>query len=117
MRFTATALLFALSATPAFCETLVTLESKLGVKESLDKLTATLEQRGIKVAARVDHAAGAKSAGLGLPPTEVLMFGNPKLGTPLMQANPAIGIDLPMKIRPGRTRPGRCGSATRHQKR
>ena len=48
--------------------------------------------------ARVNHAAGAKSAGLDLKPTELLIFGNPKLGTPLMQTNRMIALDLPMKV-------------------
>jgi uncharacterized protein (DUF302 family) len=98
MRIAAAALLLSLSVTPALAEKLVTLESKFGVKETLDRLAAELDKRGIKVAARVDHAAGAKAVGMELPPTEVLMFGNPKLGTPLMQSVPAIGIDLPMKV-------------------
>jgi uncharacterized protein (DUF302 family) len=98
MRIAVAALLLSLSATSALSEQLVTLESKFGVKETLDRLAAELDKRGIKVAARIDHAAGAKAVGMELPPTEVLMFGNPKLGTPLMQSTPAIGIDLPMKM-------------------
>lgn len=72
--------------------------SKFTVEETADRLTKAIEAKGIKVAARIDHAAGAKAAGLELPPTVVVMFGNPKLGTPLMQADPRIGIDLPMKM-------------------
>ncbi len=72
--------------------------SKFTVEETADRLTKALEAKGIKVAARIDHAAGAKAAGLELPPTLVVMFGNPKLGTPLMQADPRIGLDLPMKM-------------------
>jgi uncharacterized protein (DUF302 family) len=98
MRIAVAALLLSLSATSALSEQLVTLESKFGVKETLDRLAAELDKRGIKVAARVDHAAGAKAVGMELPPTEVMMFGNPKLGTPLMQSAPSIGIDLPMKV-------------------
>ena len=98
MRIVAAALLLSLSATSALSEQLVTLESKFGVKETLDRLTVELDKRGIKVAARIDHAAGAKAVGMELPPTEVLMFGNPKLGTPLMQSAPAVGIELPMKV-------------------
>ncbi len=98
MRIAAAAVLASLLVTPALSEQLVTFESKFGVKETLDRLTAELDKRGIKVAARIDHAAGAKTVGMELPPTEVLMFGNPKLGTPLMQSAPAIGIDLPMKV-------------------
>jgi uncharacterized protein (DUF302 family) len=98
MRIVAAALLLSLSVTSALSEKLVALESKYDVKETLDRLAAELDKRGIKVAARIDHAAGAKAVGMELPPTEVLMFGNPKLGTPLMQSAPAIGIDLPMKV-------------------
>jgi uncharacterized protein (DUF302 family) len=79
-------------------EALVKVQSKFPVKETLDRLVAEIERRGLKVAVRIDHAAGAKAAGMELPPTEVLLFGNPKLGTPLMQSNPAAGIDLPMKV-------------------
>ncbi|MDX2155295.1 MAG: DUF302 domain-containing protein [Hyphomicrobiaceae bacterium] len=57
-----------------------------------------IESKGIRIGAKFDHEAGAKAAGLELPPTVVVMFGNPKLGTPLMQADPRIGIDLPMKM-------------------
>jgi uncharacterized protein (DUF302 family) len=98
MRIVAAALLLLVSATSALSEKLIALESKYDVKETLDRLAAELDKRGIKVAARVDHAAGAKAVGMELPPIEVLMFGNPRLGTPLMQLAPAIGIDLPMKV-------------------
>jgi uncharacterized protein (DUF302 family) len=98
MRLIAAALCLTFAATSAHADALVTIESKFSVKETLDRLTATLGERGIKPAARIDHSAGAKSVGMELPPTEVLMFGNPKLGTPLMRSNPAIGIDLPMKV-------------------
>jgi uncharacterized protein (DUF302 family) len=72
--------------------------SNYPVKETVDRLTAALKDKGITPLARVDHAAAATAAGLALKPTEVLMFGNPKLGTPLMQANRHIAIDLPMKV-------------------
>jgi uncharacterized protein (DUF302 family) len=68
------------------------------VKETLDRLTAALKDKGITPIARVDHAAAAKAAGLELKPTEVLLFGNPRLGTPLMQASRHIAIDLPLKV-------------------
>ena len=95
---------FALSmatALPATAQTpgqLTTRESKFPVKETADRLAKALEEKGIKVAARIDHAAGAKAAGLEMLPTEVVMFGNPKLGTPLMLANPELAIELPMKM-------------------
>jgi len=79
-------------------EALVVKESTLSVKDTLDALAKAIEAKGLKVFARVDHAAGAKAAGLEMAPAEVLMFGNPKLGTPLMQAKPEIGIDLPLKV-------------------
>lgn len=72
--------------------------SKYGVKETVDRLTAALKEKGITPLARVDHAAAAKAAGLDLKATEVLLFGNPKLGTPLMQADRQIAIDLPMRV-------------------
>ena len=86
-------------AQPSFAaETLVVQESRFSVAETLDRLAKTLGERGVKVVARIDHAAGAKAAGMTMPPTELLIFGNPKLGTPLMQANPMIAADLPMKV-------------------
>lgn len=76
---------------------LVTKQSPYGVGETLDRLEKVLTSKGITVFARIDHAAGATKIGSELPATEVLIFGNPKLGTPLMQSNRAIGIDLPLK--------------------
>ena len=85
-------------ALPAAAEDFQTIKSHYSVKETLDRLSETLTKKGIKVMARVNHAAGAKSAGLALKPTELLIFGNPKLGTPLMQTNRMIALDLPMKV-------------------
>lgn len=76
---------------------MVVKESARGVSETIDALQAALEEKGITIFARVDHQANAKKAELDLPPTVLLIFGNPKMGTPLMQANRQIGIDLPMK--------------------
>jgi uncharacterized protein (DUF302 family) len=87
-----------LASQPAMAQSLTSYESKFSTKETADRLVAELDKRGIKVAARVDHAAGAKSANLEMPPTEVIMFGNPRLGTPLMLAQPTVAIDLPMKV-------------------
>ena len=67
-------------------------------KDSLDRLEKILEAKGITVFARIDHAAGAAKVGETLPETEVLIFGNPKMGTPLMQATPSMAIDLPLKV-------------------
>ena len=83
----------------ASAQTLKVMEVKSGtVAEAADRLVKAVEGKGLKVAARIDHAAGAKAAGLDMPPTEVVMFGNPKLGTPLMLSNPEVAIDLPLKI-------------------
>jgi uncharacterized protein (DUF302 family) len=76
---------------------LVALKSALAVKETLDKLARVIESKGLTVFCRIDHAANAVGAGLSLRPTEVLIFGNAKGGTPLMQATQTIGIDLPLK--------------------
>ena len=63
----------------------------------MDRLAAAVTSRGISIIARIDHAAAAAAVGMELRPTEVLIFGNPQAGTPLMQAVQTIGIDLPLK--------------------
>jgi len=63
----------------------------------MDRLAAAVTTRGISIMARIDHAAAAAAIGMGLRPTEVLIFGNPQAGTPLMQAVQTIGIHLPLK--------------------
>jgi uncharacterized protein (DUF302 family) len=77
---------------------LVTVESAHPVSDTLDRLDATLREKGIQVFARVDHAAGAATAGLALRPTVVMTFGDPRAGTPLMQADQRVGLDLPLKV-------------------
>jgi len=76
---------------------LIAIPSKFGPKETMDRLEAAVEAKGMTVFARIDHAAGAAEVGLPLRPTELLLFGSARAGTPLMQANRAIGIDLPLK--------------------
>lgn len=71
--------------------------SSFGTKETLDRLEAEIKAKGMTLFARIDHAAGAAAVGLPLRPTEVLIFGNAQGGTPLMQADQTIGIDLPLK--------------------
>jgi uncharacterized protein (DUF302 family) len=66
-------------------------------KEAIDRLADAMSHRGMSILARIDHAAAAAKAGMELRPTEVLIFGNPKAGTPLMQASQTMGIDLPLK--------------------
>ena len=72
-------------------------QSGFGPKQTADRLAAAIEARGMTVFARVDHAAGAAAVGMNLRPTELLIFGSAQAGTPLMQADQAIGIDLPLK--------------------
>jgi uncharacterized protein (DUF302 family) len=76
---------------------LTTLSSSHGPKDTMNRLAAEITARGMTVFARIDHAAGAAEAGLPLRPTELLIFGNAKGGTPLMQSEQTIGIDLPLK--------------------
>jgi uncharacterized protein (DUF302 family) len=64
----------------------------------MDRLVAAVEGAGATVFARIDHAAGATSVGLELVPNQVLIFGNPKLGTPMMRSAPSMGLDLPLKV-------------------
>ena len=76
---------------------LVTVKSSHRVKETIDELAAIVTAKGMQVFARIDHGKGATEVGLPLRPTELLIFGNAKGGTPLMQHDQAIGIDLPLK--------------------
>lgn len=76
---------------------LITLPSHHTARETMDRLLAALAARNMTVFARIDHAAGAQSVGMPLRPTEVVLFGNPKGGTPLMQDQQTAGIDLPLK--------------------
>jgi uncharacterized protein (DUF302 family) len=76
---------------------LTTLRSRFGPKDTMSRLEAAVEAKGMTVFARIDHAAGAAEVGLSLRPTELLIFGNAKGGTPLMQFIQTIGIDLPLK--------------------
>jgi uncharacterized protein (DUF302 family) len=78
-------------------EGLTSVPSNFGPKETMDRLETFVKAKGMTVFARIDHAAGATQAGLSLRPTELLIFGNAKAGTPLMQSNQTVGIDLPLK--------------------
>ncbi len=93
----ATAAILSLTAPALALDNYVTKESKYSVSDTIDRLEKVLKSKGLTIFARIDHAAGAKKANLELAPTQLLIFGNPKLGTPLMQSNPTIGIDLPQK--------------------
>ncbi len=76
---------------------MISKKSAHSVAETIDRLEAILKEKGLTIFARIDHAAGAKKADLELAPTQVLIFGNPKLGTPLMAASATTALDLPQK--------------------
>lgn len=76
---------------------LITRESQVGPRRTMARLVSAVGAKGLKVFARVNHAAGAEAVGLSLRPTELLVFGAAEAGTPLMQADQKIGIDLPLR--------------------
>jgi uncharacterized protein (DUF302 family) len=78
-------------------EGIISKPSKYSVPETLHRLETILTSKGIKVFAQVDHSGEAEKAGLKMPPTQLLIFGNPKGGTPVMLAAPTTAIDLPWK--------------------
>jgi uncharacterized protein (DUF302 family) len=90
-------ILFGLASVAVADNGLVNVKSTHSVKDTADRLVKALEAKGMTVFIRIDHAAGAKKAGLSLPPTELVIFGNPKVGTPLMQCSRSVAIDLPQK--------------------
>lgn len=77
---------------------LVTMQSNHSVQDTADKLVEIIEAKGMKVFAQVDHQKNASAANLSLRPTQVIMFGNPRAGTPLMNCEQTVAIDLPQKI-------------------
>ena len=77
---------------------IVTIPSHQSVDQTVQKLEAILEAKGVKLFAVIDHSGEAEKAGMQMRPTKLLIFGNPKAGTPLMIASPSIAIDLPLKI-------------------
>jgi len=72
--------------------------SQHSVEQTVERLSAMLRAKGITLFALVDHGAEAAKIGMTMPPTKLLIFGNPKAGTPLMRAAPSVAIDLPLKI-------------------
>jgi uncharacterized protein (DUF302 family) len=90
-------MLSAAAATGFAADGLVALKSPHSVKVTLDRLEAAAKERGLNVFLRLDHAAGAQKIGKPLRPTELLVFGNPQGGTPLMECAQTSGIDLPLK--------------------
>ncbi len=75
----------------------ITIKSSNSVKKTIDILESTLTKKGIAIIARLDHRANGARVNEDLRPTIILIFGNPRMGTPLMRENQTIGIDLPMK--------------------
>jgi len=90
--------LLLMSTTAAFAEDWVVKESASSVAETADKLAAVAEGAGATVFARVDHAAGAEAIGEAMAPMVMVMFGNPKIGTPILKAAPQTGLDLPLRV-------------------
>jgi len=77
---------------------IVTISCQHSVDQTVKKLEELLQAKGVKIFTVIDHSGEAEKAGLRMPPTKVVIFGNPKAGTPLMLAAPSIAIDLPLKI-------------------
>lgn len=98
MRISVLSLLFLLSSSLQAGEGVIRLASEYTVQETADRLVSVIESKGARVFLRVDHAAGAKSVGRKLNNTELVVFGNPKLGSALMACSQDMGIDLPMKV-------------------
>ena len=88
-------LAFISAATAA--EGVISIESPHGVDETADRLEKTLKEKGMTIFTRIDHENNAEKAGLKLRPTRLVVFGNPKVGTPFMQCNQEAAIDLPQK--------------------
>jgi uncharacterized protein (DUF302 family) len=89
--------LVGLAQVTAAAEGLISIESNHSVSETLDKLEHILEDKGFQIISRINHGAVAKMAGIELRDTELLIFGNPKAGSPLMACQQSIAIDLPQK--------------------
>jgi uncharacterized protein (DUF302 family) len=86
---------------------IVSLPSRYSAKETLDRLEKILAMKAVTVFSRINQQAEAKKAGLLLPPLELLIFGNPKAGTPLMESEPLSALDLPLKAIAWEDRKGR----------
>ncbi|MBV8730251.1 MAG: DUF302 domain-containing protein [Acidobacteriia bacterium] len=84
--------------TPNSNNGIVTIPVSHSVDQTVDKLEGILRAKGVKLFALVDHSGEAEKVGMTMPPTKLLIFGNPKAGTPLMLASSSIAIDLPLKI-------------------
>ncbi|MES0861893.1 DUF302 domain-containing protein [Ruegeria sp. SCPT10] len=85
-------------ALTAMADDIIKIQTEKSVTEALDALEAAVGNAGATVFARIDHAAGAEKVGTPIPPNQVLIFGNPALGTPAMQIDPRAGLFLPLKV-------------------
>jgi uncharacterized protein (DUF302 family) len=89
--------IFFIVSTAAAGNGLISVKSSHDVKATADRLENILNQKGMTVFIRINHSAGARKVGKTLRPTELVVFGNPKVGTPLMQCSKSVAIDLPQK--------------------
>ncbi len=76
---------------------LISIKSNHSARETADRFESILAEKGLTLFQRIDHAEGARKVGQELRPTELIIFGNPKVGTPLMKCGQSVGIDLPQK--------------------
>ena len=83
---------------PARDNGIVSMQSHHSVEQTVEKLKGILQSKGVTLFALVDHSGEAAKVGMKMPPTQLLIFGNPRAGTPLMLAAPSCAIDLPLKI-------------------
>lgn len=97
-RFLLLAATLAFSTTTLAVDVIIKKTSPHSVQDTLDRLEGIVKGKGFNVFARVDHAAGAEKVGESLRPTQLLIFGNPKAGTPLMNSAQSAGLDLPMRV-------------------
>ena len=95
--FTSILILMMLASVTYADNGMVSVKSSHSVKDTADRLVSALETKGMTVFNRINHAEGAKKVGKTLPPTELVIFGNPKVGTPLMICSRSVAIDLPQK--------------------
>lgn len=85
---------------------ILTLTSHYSVDETVSRLEALLRKKGVKLFCLIDHSGEAESVGIAMPPTKLLIFGNPRSGTPIMLAAPSAALDLPLKILVAESAPG-----------
>lgn len=97
LHITAPAAMLILSTSVQAAQGFIAMKSPYSVKETADRIEAAAKSSKLNVFLRLDHAAGAKKVGKTLRPTELVIFGNPQGGTPLMECAQTTGIDLPLK--------------------